>query len=94
MKVEEGAWFVRSNGGHGSYPVTREGWYVVLGYLGGVGALAVMTYMLIHSGNGPYWMWIAIFALGMAVLAYGFIQTARHHTDFTVTYDEYRKRNS
>jgi hypothetical protein len=94
MKVEEGAWFVRSNGGSGSYPIRREGWLVVWGYLAGVGALVVMAYWLIQSGNGPAWLWIAVFGAGMAVLAYAFILTARQHTDFTVTYDEYKKRDA
>jgi hypothetical protein len=87
-------WFVRSNSGHGSYPVRREGWMVVLGYLAGIGALAVMSFWLINSGAGSTWLWIAVFGAAMAVLGYAFIMTARQHTDFTITYEEYRKRNA
>jgi predicted phage tail protein len=94
MKQAQEIWFVRSNGGHGSYPVTREGWFVVFGYVAGVAALAVMSVWLMTANTGPMWMWIAVFGAGMAALGYAFIITARQHTDFSVTYNEYRKRNA
>lgn len=94
MKIEDGAWFVRSNGGRGSYPINKQGWMTVWGYLGGIAALGIVSLMLMYSNKGPMWLWIGIFGIGMLVLAYGFIQTARQHTDFSITYDEYRKRNA
>lgn len=86
MKLEEGAWFVRSNGGQGSYPVTRQGWLTVLGFLAGVGISAGMAMLL--ANTGPGWMWIAVFALGMAISALAFILIARKRTDYSITVNE------
>lgn len=86
MKLEEGAWFVRSNGGQGSYPVTRQGWLVVLGFLSGVCISAGVAALLANSGPG--WLWIVVFAIGMAVSALAFIVIARKRTDHSITVNE------
>lgn len=86
MKLEEGAWFVRSNGGQGSYPVTRQGWLVVLGFLSGVCISAGVAALLANSGPG--WLWIVVFAVGMAVSALAFILIARKRTDYSITVNE------
>lgn len=86
MKLEEGAWFVRSNGGQGSYPVTRQGWLVVLGFLGGIAFSAGLA--AAFAETGPAWLWIAIFAVGMAISALAFILIARKRTDYSITVNE------
>ncbi len=86
MKLEEGAWFVRSNGGQGSYPVTRQGWLVVLGFLVGIAISALVALLL--ANTGPGWLWIAVFAIGMAVSATAFILIARKRTDHSITVND------
>lgn len=86
MKLEDGAWFVRSNGGQGSYPVTRQGWFVVLGFLAGIGISAGVSVLL--ANTGPEWLWILVFAIGMAASALAFILIARKRTDFSITVNE------
>lgn len=80
-------WFVRSNGGSGSYPVKPEGWRVVYIFIGGIVVSAVLAIILAMSA--PTWLWVVVFAVGMALSAWWFIQTARKHTDYTITYNEY-----
>ena len=82
-------WFVRSNGGQGSYPVTREGWLVTGVFVAGILASGLMGWVL--SLTMATWMWVLIMALGMAASALWFISTARAHTDFSVTYNDFVK---
>jgi uncharacterized membrane protein len=82
-------WFVRSNGGQGSYPVTPEGKRVVWVFIAGIVASAIMGAVLAQTM--PTFLWLAITALGMAVSAVWFIMTARAHTDYSTTYNEYVK---
>jgi uncharacterized membrane protein len=82
-------WFVRSNGGQGAYPVTAEGWRVVWVFIAGIAASALMG--LVLAQTMPTWLWAAITAIGIAVSAIWFIMTARAHTDFSLTYNEYVK---
>lgn len=89
-------WFVSSNGGSGSYPVTPEGWAVVRQFLKGVGlsALAAVVVGVAGSLMAAWWLavvGIALFVVGMAWSAWTFISTARAHTDYSVTYNEYVK---
>jgi uncharacterized membrane protein YfcA len=88
-KVPANIWFVRSNGGHGSYPVTPEGWRVVWVFVAGIVASAIMGAVLAQTM--PTWLWMAITAIGMAVSAIWFIMTARAHTDYSTTHNEYVK---
>ena len=82
-------WFVRSNGGAGSYPIRPEGWRAVWFFLGGLAVAAVIAAIL--ASTGPTWLWVVVFAFGAAVSAWRFIDTARKHTDTTLTYNEYAK---
>ena len=82
-------WFVRSNGGQGSYPVTAEGWRIVGVFVAGIVASAIMGAVLSQTMNT--WLWVAITALGMAISAIWYIMTARSHTDYSTTYNEYVK---
>lgn len=82
-------WFVRSNGGQGSYPVTGDGWRVVWVFVAGIVASAIMGAVLAQTMET--WIWISITGVGMAVAAVWFIMTARAHTDFSITYDDYVK---
>jgi hypothetical protein len=82
-------WFVRSNGGQGSYPVTREGWLVTAVFLAGMLASGLMGWVL--ALTMPTWMWVVIMALGMAASAMWFITTARAHTDYSITYTDFVK---
>jgi uncharacterized membrane protein len=88
-KVPANIWFERSNGGHGSYPVTPEGWRVVWVFVAGIVASAIMGAVLAQTM--PTWLWVAITAIGMAVSAIWFIMTARAHTDYSTTHNEYVK---
>lgn len=82
-------WFVRSNSGQGSYPVTPDGWRVVWVFVAGIVASAIMGAVLAQTMST--WLWVAITALGMAVAAIWFIMSARAHTDYSTTYNEYVK---
>jgi uncharacterized membrane protein len=88
-KLRNGIWFVRSNGGQGSYPVTPEGWRVVWMFVAGIVASAIMGAVL--SQTMSTLLWAGITAIGMAVSAIWFIMTARAHTDYSLTYNEYVK---
>lgn len=88
-KLPANIWFVRSNGGQGSYPVTTEGWRVVWVFLAGIAASGLMGGVLAQAM--PTFLWLAITAIGMAVSAIWFIMTARAHTDYSTTYNEYVK---
>jgi len=91
-------WFVRSNGGSGSYPVTPEGWRVVRRFVSGMfgwGAAAIALAIL-GIMMGPAWLtWAApiLFAAGAALSGWAFISTARRHTDYSTTYNEFVKDN-
>ncbi len=92
-------WFVRSNGGSGSYPVTPEGKRVVRQFMIGV-ALSVAAAVIIGvAGSMLVSPWLGglgaiLFAAGMAWSAWRFIDTARKHTDYTITYNEYVRRKA
>jgi uncharacterized membrane protein YfcA len=80
-------WFVRSNGGSGSYPVKPEGWRVVWIFVAGIAISAIVGAIL--ASVGPTWLWAAIFVIGAVASAWYFIDTARKHTDYSITYNEY-----
>ena len=82
-------WFVRSNGGQGAYPINANGWRVVWVFLAGMAASAIMGAVLAQTMET--WLWVTIMGIGMAVSAIWFIMTARAHTDFSMTYNEYVK---
>jgi uncharacterized membrane protein YfcA len=81
-------WFVRSNGGSGSYPVKPEGWRVVWIFVAGIAISAIVGAIL--ASVGPTWLWAAIFVIGVVGSAWYFIDTARKHTDYSITYNEYK----
>ena len=80
-------WFVRSNGGSGSYPVTPEGWRVVWIFVAGIAVSAIAAAIL--ASIGPTWLWIAVFVICDIAAAWYFIDAARKHTDYSITYNEY-----
>jgi hypothetical protein len=82
-------WFVRSNGGSGSYPINRQGWRVVGTFVAGIVASALIGGLL-STSTSP-WLWATVIALGMAGSAAWFIMTARKHTDYAITYNEFIK---
>jgi hypothetical protein len=82
-------WFVRSNGGAGFYPVTPEGKRLVWVFVAGLVASGVMGAVLAQTM--PALLWVSIMAVGMAVSGLWFIVTARAHTDYSKTYNEYVK---
>ena len=88
-KLPANIWFVRSNGGQGSYPVAPAGWRLVWVFVAGIVASGIMGAVLAQTMPMP--SWVTITALGMAVSAIWFIMTARAHTDFSTTYNEYVK---
>jgi hypothetical protein len=88
MTLPDDTWFVRSNGGQGSYPVTRQGWLVVAGFLAGMALSALVAFGLFAPGLAAF----AVFGIGAALSASAFIGLARRHTDFTLTHTEYVKR--
>jgi hypothetical protein len=82
-------WFIRSNGGSGSYPVRPEGWRVVWVFVGGMVISAVVALLL--AAVGLTWLWVLVFVAGMAASAWYFIGTARRHTDYSIRYSDYLK---
>jgi hypothetical protein len=82
-------WFVRSNRGSGSYPVTPEGWRTLWIFAAGVAASAIVGGLLAASGST--WLWTVVFVGGTAGAAIWFIATARSRTDFSITYNDYVK---
>ncbi len=82
-------WFVRSNGGMGSYPVTADGRRVVRNFVLGMAVSAVAAAIL--AIVGPYWLWPLVFVAGMGWSAWRFIDTARRHTDYSMTHAEYMR---
>lgn len=82
-------WFVRSNGGKGSYPVTPEGRRVVRNFAIGMAASVIAAAILAFVG--PYWLWPLVFVAGAGWSAWYFIDTARKHTDYSITYSDYVK---
>jgi len=94
--LPDGVWFVRSNKGSGSFPVTREGFRVMRNYIFGLLAWAVIGGAVSAYGvyQGPRELVVAgpvIFAAGAVLTAIYFIFTARKHTDFAMTYNDYVK---
>jgi hypothetical protein len=77
--------FVRSNGGSGSYPISRKGWAVGAGFAAGM----AMSALLAPAFGG--WLGMTLFTLGAAASAAWFIFTARRHTDFSITVSDYLK---
>ena len=92
VKLPAHIWFVRSNGGSGSYPVRPEGWRVVWIFVGGV-VISVVVALLLAS-IGPTWLWVLAFAAGMALSAWYLVGMARKHTDYAVTYNDYVRLRS
>jgi hypothetical protein len=86
-ELPSGTWFVRSNGGSGSYPVTPEGWKITRTFLLGMIATAILAGFLAFVA--PAWLWVAVLVIGFGASAAWFIMTARAHTDFSITYNEY-----
>ncbi len=84
-------WFVRSNGGSGSYPVTPEGWRVARNFGIGMAASTIVGVALALSQVGPAWLWPVVFVAGVVASGWYFIDTARKHTDTSLTYNEYVK---
>jgi protein-S-isoprenylcysteine O-methyltransferase Ste14 len=89
-------WFVRSNGGSGSYPVTPEGWRLTRRFLTGLIGWGIAAGLLATVGAvwGPSWLVVTsalLFAAGAALSAWQFIDAARKHTDYALTYSDYMK---
>jgi hypothetical protein len=82
-------WFVRSNGGSGSYPVRPEGRRAVWFFVVGLAASAVLAVVL--AAVGPIWLWGLVFVVGVVFSVWRFIDTARKHTDYSLTYNDYVK---
>ena len=94
--LPEGIWFVRSNKGGGSFPVTREGYGVVRNFIFALLAGGVIAIAMAVAGTfwGPPWLtmaWIPFYAVLAILAALYFINTARKHTDFSITYNDYLK---
>lgn len=92
--LPEGAWFVRSNKGNGSLPVTHEGYRVVRNFIYGMLGFGIVGGAMAGYGAwaGPSWLVPAgpiLFAVGAALSAFYFINTARRHTDYSTTYRDY-----
>ena len=68
-------WFVRSNGGQGSYPVTADGWRAVSVFIAGIVASAIMGAVLAQTMET--WLWLTITAIGVAMSVLWFVMAAR-----------------
>jgi heme-degrading monooxygenase HmoA len=96
FSLPQGVWFVRSNRGSGSFPVTREGFRVLRNFIFGIFGWGILGAALSVYGvyQGPRELIVAgplVFAAGAALTAIFFINTARKHTDFAMTYNDYVK---
>jgi hypothetical protein len=89
---ERDVWFVRSNGGSGSYPINSRGWMVVSIFLFELVVFAALAFWIKSTLVEPEWLWIAIFGIGAGAAGIGFILIARGKTDFSMTYNEYMRR--
>lgn len=94
MQLPDHIWFVRSNGGSGSFPIKPEGRRVVRRFVGGVLLSVVASVALVLLGTlvGPTWLAflaIPVFVVGMGWSAWTFIDTARKHTAYDITYREW-----
>jgi hypothetical protein len=89
---EKDIWFVRSNGGQGSYPINSRGWNVVYIFLFEAALFVALALWIRSTVAEPEWLWIAILAIGLGSAGMGFILIARSKTDFSITYDEYMRR--
>ena len=92
-------WFVRSNGGSGSYPVRPEGWRAVRQFLAGVAWSAAGAVIVAVGGTLLSHWWFGVlggllFVVGMAWSAWRFIDTARKHTAYDITYNDYVRQQS
>lgn len=89
-------WFVRSNKGNGSFPVTREGFCVIRNFIIGMLLFAAIAAVISIYGawQGPSWLVPAgpiVFGVGALLAALYFINTARKHTDYALTHNDYVK---
>ena len=82
-------WFVRSNRGSGSYPVTAQGWRALWTFAGCVAASGIVGGLLAATGYDRLWIWV--FVTGTACSAIWFMLTARNHTDYSISYSDYLK---
>jgi hypothetical protein len=81
-------WFVRSNRGSGSYPIAPEGRRTMWNFVAGLAASTIVGGLLAVSGSK--WFWPVVLT-GTAGAAIWFIATARQHTDFSITDNDYVK---
>ena len=89
-------WFVRSNKGSGSFPVTREGFGVVRNFIFALLGAGAMAIAMVAVGKlwGPSWLtmaWIPFYVAIAILSAWYFIAVARKHTDTSITYNDYLK---
>ena len=94
IRLGPGVWFVRSNRGNGSYPVTREGCMVVARFVLGMFGSGLLgwwlsTMAMAQGASWAGWVFPLVFLVGAAASAWYFITTARKHTDYTITATDY-----
>jgi hypothetical protein len=73
-------------------PVSREGWLVALGFIGGM-MLAGLGFVGFAVSGSPV-LGVVFFVVVAALSAWGFIKAAKDRGDHQRTVDDYRKRGS
>ncbi|MGB6117630.1 MAG: hypothetical protein WBF87_05360 [Mesorhizobium sp.] len=94
LRLGPGVWFVRSDRGRGSYPVTREGWMVVARFALGMFGSGAAGWLVGNWATGQgielgEFAFPAIFTIGAIASVWYLATTARKHTDYTITVSDY-----
>jgi len=71
------SWFRPKSYGWGATPITWQGWALVLGYVGALVVLGMLTFKQEHTQP---WIW-AVFVAGVTVLTLGLIAISRRRTE-------------
>ena len=69
--------------------MTRQGRRIFWVFIAGIAASATMGAVLAQTMET--WLWVTVTVLGLAISAIWYIITARSHTDYSTTYNEYVK---
>jgi hypothetical protein len=70
-------WFRPKSYGWGAYPITWQGWVMVVAYVAALLVLGMLTFKQEHTQP---WIW-AVFVAGVTVLTLGLIVISRRRTE-------------
>lgn len=98
VELRPGIWFVYREGyGRyaGAYPVTRQGWRLLLGLLGVIYTMiGAWVALLLRFGDGQSdGIWIIALCVLVMAMGMGMFPVVRRHTDYTITLAQWRARD-